>query len=102
MSEDCNDFQVLEKVAPSKTTRKYNITIKAPPMLVLYEKYSTRGCVERLIQHEANSTRGGALTITYRTLRGQDQREKCTLNVVKYTFQVKCTLLTTKSALTVQ
>ena len=39
---------------------------------------------------------------TYRTLRGRDQREKCTLNVVKYTFQVKCTLLTTKSALTVQ
>ena len=38
----------------------------------------------------------------YRTLRGRDQREKCTLNVVKYTFQVKCTLLTTKSALTVQ
>ena len=28
----------------------------------------------------------------YRTLRGRDQREKCTLNVVKYTFQVKCTL----------
>jgi len=37
----------------------------------------------------------------YRTLRGRDQREMCTLNVVKYTFQVKCTLLTTKSALTV-
>ena len=39
---------------------------------------------------------------TYTTLRGRGQREKCTLNVVKYTFQVKCTLLTTKSALTVQ
>ena len=38
----------------------------------------------------------------YRTLCGRDQREKCTLNVVKYTFHVKCTLLTTKSALTVQ
>ena len=36
---------------------------------------------------------------TYRTLRGRDQREKCTLNVVKYTFQVKCTLLTTPRAL---
>ena len=38
----------------------------------------------------------------YRTLCGRDQREMCTLNVVKYTFQVKCTLLSTKSALTVQ
>ena len=43
-----------------------------------------------------------AFNISYRTLRGRDQREKCTLNVVKYTFQVKCTLSTTKSALTVQ
>ena len=42
------------------------------------------------------------LCSSYRTLRGRDQRKKCTLNVVKYTFQVKCTLLTTKSALTVQ
>ena len=40
--------------------------------------------------------------LSYRTLCGRDQREKCTLNVVKYTFQAKCTLLTTKSALTVQ
>jgi len=33
---------------------------------------------------------------------GEIKGEKCTLNVVKYTFQVKCTLLTTKSALTTQ
>ena len=49
-----------------------------------------------------NNMKFRAFKVSYRTLRGQDQREKCTLNVVKYTFQVKCTLLTTKSALTVQ
>jgi len=41
MSEDCNDFQVFEKFTPSKTTRKYNITIKA--YACVYEKYSTWG-----------------------------------------------------------
>ena len=42
------------------------------------------------------------ITRLYRTLRGRDQREKCALNVIKHTFQANSTLLTTKSALTVQ
>ena len=35
----------------------------------------------------------------YRTLRGRDQREKCTLNFVKYTLSRPTTSSTTKSAL---
>jgi len=45
---------------------------------------------------------GHDITITYRTLRGQNQREKCALNAIKHTFQANSALLTTKSALTVQ
>ena len=39
------------------------------------------------------------LHFIYRTLRGQDQREKCALNAIKHTFQANSALL---SALTVQ
>ena len=35
-------------------------------------------------------------------LQKGNQREKCTLNVTKHTFQVSSALFTTKSALTVQ
>ena len=40
--------------------------------------------------------------ISYRTLCGQDQREKSVLDAIKHTFQANSALLTTKSALTVQ
>ena len=40
--------------------------------------------------------------IAYRILCGRDQREKCALNAIKYTFQTNSALLTKKSALTVQ
>ena len=40
--------------------------------------------------------------IFYRTLCGQDQREKCVLNVIKHTLQANSALFTTKSALTAQ
>jgi len=48
------------------------------------------------------STRGNALTYTYRTFHGRDQKEKCALNAIEHTFQANSALLTTKSALTVQ
>ena len=35
----------------------------------------------------------------YRTLRGRDQREKCTLNFIKYTLSRPTVSSTTKSAL---
>jgi len=44
----------------------------------------------------------GYVTGVYRTLRGQDQREKCALIAIKHTFQANSALLTTKSALNVQ
>ena len=36
---------VLKPIAPSKTTRKYNIILKTLPMLVC-AKYNTRGCLK--------------------------------------------------------
>ena len=41
-------------------------------------------------------------TIFYRTLHGQDQREKWALNVIKHTFQANSALLTTKTDVTVR
>ena len=37
--------------------------------------------------------------MNYRTLRGRDQREKCTLNFIKYTLSRPTASSTTKSAL---
>jgi len=36
----------LKKVAPSQMTRKYNITVKAPPMLVCMKNTALGGCLE--------------------------------------------------------
>ena len=40
-----------------------------------------------------------AFKANYRTLRGRDQREKCTLNFIKYTLSRPTASSTTKSAL---
>ena len=40
-----------------------------------------------------------SLILFYRTLRGRDQRKKCTLNFIKYTLSRPTASLTTKSAL---
>jgi len=56
-------IEVLQKNSPSQTARKYNITPKAPSMLVCTKKYSTRG-----VSRDSYSMRhGSALTITYST-----------------------------------
>jgi len=96
------------------TVVKYNIPFKALPMLVCM-KHSTWGCLvvntalgfALTTRHSPHAvffihTCGSALTSIYRTLHGQDQREKCALYAIKHTFQANSALLTTKSALTVQ
>ena len=72
--------RLLQKISPSQMTRKYNTSLKVPPMLVCmkntalacmsWESYSTRLCFmlcESLdtLPHAVFSLRGGASTITY-------------------------------------
>ena len=55
--------QILKKFKPSKTTKKYNKTLKAPPMLVCTENTALGGGGSR----GKYSTRGGVSQGTYNT-----------------------------------